>query len=131
MGILMMKNFKALYYDGLKQKMLGNEEDAMRFFRRCLGINPSAPSANFEVYQLLAQGKQPDSSLSYISKAATGDPRNIWYRYYYAQNLQELGRYKDVVKVYEDLTKMYPGKYGIILQTGAGAIAGREIQAGH
>jgi tetratricopeptide (TPR) repeat protein len=100
--------FKALYYDGLKQKMLGNYDDAMGFFRRCLAINPGAPAANFEVFQVLENDKQRDSSLVYINRAVKGDPQNIWYGYCCAQNLQELGRYKDVVKVYEDLIKMHP-----------------------
>ncbi len=100
--------FKALFYDGLKNKILGNSDDAMGFFRRCLAINPASPSANFEVFDLMEINKRPDSALVYISKAVSGDPGNIWYRYFYAENLQELGRYKDVITVYQDLIKMHP-----------------------
>jgi tetratricopeptide (TPR) repeat protein len=100
--------FKGLYYNGLKQKILGNYDDAMGFFRECLVVNPASPAANFEVSEILDYNKRPDSSLAYIIKAVNGDPGNIWYRYFYAQNLQDLRRYKDVVKVYEDLIKMHP-----------------------
>jgi tetratricopeptide (TPR) repeat protein len=100
--------FKALFYDGLKQKILGNYDDAMGFFRRSLAINPASPAANFEISELMEYNKQPDSSLVYLNRAMNEDPGNIWYRYFYAQNLQELGRFKDVIKVYADLVKMHP-----------------------
>jgi len=102
------EKFKALYYDGLKQKILGNYDDAMVFFRRCLAINPASPAANFEVSQIWQYKKQPDSSLVYIRKAVIGDPQNIWYGYYYAQTLQEAGKYKETIKEYEDLIKIHP-----------------------
>lgn len=105
--------FKALYYDGLKQKILGNYDDAMVFFRGCLEINPASPAANFEVSQIMEYNKQADSALGYISKALYGDPQNIWYGYFYAQNLQELGKFKEAVKVYEDLIKIHPSKVDI------------------
>ena len=100
--------FKMLYYNGLIQKTQNNYEDAMGYFRQCLVMNPASPAANFEVSQLLNENKQPDSSLVYIKRAMNGDPQNIWYGYFYAQNLQELSRYKEVVKVYEDLVKTHP-----------------------
>lgn len=100
--------FKALFYDGLKQKILGNTDDAMGFFRRCLAINPASPAANFEVSELLQYDKRPDSALTYINRAVAGDPENIWYKYFYAENLQELGRYKDEIKVYEEMVKAHP-----------------------
>lgn len=105
--------FKASYYDGEKQKILGNYDDALRFFRLCLSINPASPAANFEVAEILEYNKRPDSSLAYMGRAVNGDPGNIWYRYFYAQNLQELGRIKEVIKVYEDLIKMHPGNTDI------------------
>ncbi len=102
------EKFKALFYDGLKQKILGNTDDAMGFFRRCLTINPSSPAVNFEIGILLENNKRPDSSVVYFSKAVEGDPGNVWFRYGYAENLQELRRFKDVIKVYQDLIKMHP-----------------------
>lgn len=100
--------FKALFYDGLKNKILGNSDDAMGYFRQCLALNPASPSANFEVSEIMEYDKRPDSALTYIMKAVKGDPNNVWYRYFYAENLQELGRFKDVITVYQDLIKMHP-----------------------
>jgi len=105
--------FKSMYYNGLKQKVLGNYSEALDFFRSCLTINPASPAANFELSEILEYNKHTDSSLVYMGRAVNGDPGNIWYRYFYAQNLQELGRYKDMVKVYEDLIKLYPGNTDI------------------
>ncbi len=100
--------FKGLYYDGLKQKVLENYGDAMNFFRQCLELNPADPAANFEVSEILESEKRPDSALAFIIHAVNGDPGNLWYKYFYAQNLQELGRYKDVITVYQDLVKAHP-----------------------
>jgi len=100
--------FKTIYYNGLIQKTQGNFEDAMHFFMQCLAMDPSNAAANFEVSQILEYNKHPDSSLRYVKRAFDGDPKNIWYGYFYAQNLQELGRYKDVIKVYEGLIKANP-----------------------
>jgi len=117
--------FKALYYDGIKQKILGNYDDAMGFFRRCLAINPASPAANFEISEILEYNKRPDSSLVYMNRAVNGDPGNVWYRYFYAQNLQELGRFKEVIKVYQDLIKMHPGNTDIYYK-----LALAQLQAG-
>jgi tetratricopeptide (TPR) repeat protein len=103
------EKFKGLFYDGLKNKILGNTNEAMGFFRQCLAINPASPSANFEISEIMEYDKRPDSSLTYISRAVNEDPENVWYKYFYAENLQELGRFKDVIKVYDDLIKMHPG----------------------
>ena len=117
--------FKALYYDGIKQKILGNYDDAMGFFRRCLAINPASPAANFEISEILEYNKRPDSSLVYMNRAVNGDQGNVWYRYFYAQNLQELGRFKEVIKVYQDLIKMHPGNTDIYYK-----LALAQLQAG-
>src|ERR1700734_697158 len=82
--------FKALYYDGLIQKTQGNYDKSEYYFRQCLSINPSSPAANYEMAQLMDYNKQPDSSLGYMKRAVTGDPKNIWYGYSYAHDLQEL-----------------------------------------
>lgn len=100
--------FKTLYYDGLIQKIQGNYDDALGYFKQCLRINPSSADADFEVSQIFKYNKQPDSSLVYIKRAVAYDPDNIWYGYFYAQNLQQLGHYKEEVKVYDELVKRNP-----------------------
>jgi len=102
------EKFKSLYYDGLIARTQGNYDDAMHFFRQCLALDPTNPDANYEVSRLWEYNKQPDSSLFYIKKAANEAPQNIWYSNFYAQNLQELGRYKEAVKVYQDLINTHP-----------------------
>ena len=67
-------------------------------FKQCLVVNPASPAANFEVAYILELNKRPDSSLFYINRAVNEDPGNTWYKYFYAQNLQELGKVKEVVK---------------------------------
>jgi tetratricopeptide (TPR) repeat protein len=100
--------FKGLFYDGEKQKIQGNYVEAMDLFKQCLVVNPASPAANFEVAYILELNKRPDSSLFYINRAVNEDPGNTWYKYFYAQNLQELGKVKEVVKVYQDLVKDHP-----------------------
>ncbi|HTB31255.1 MAG TPA: tetratricopeptide repeat protein [Bacteroidia bacterium] len=117
--------FKAVFYDGLKQKILGNYDDAIVLFRKSLAINPASPAANFEVAEIMEFNKRPDSSLIYITRAVNGDPGNIWYKYFYAQNLQDLGRLKDVIKVYDDLAKAHPGNTDLYYK-----LALAQIQAG-
>lgn len=102
------EKFKSLYYNGLIARIQGNYNDAMNFFRQCLALNPAEPAANFEVSRLWEYNKQPDSSLIYIRRAANGDPQNIWYGSFYAQNLQELGQYKEAAKVYQAIIKAHP-----------------------
>lgn len=103
------EKYKSLYYDGLIARTQGNYTDAMHFFRQCLALNPYNAAANYEISRLWQYNKQPDSSLGYIEKAAHEDPQNIWYGSFYAQNLQQLGQYKEAVKIYQGLIKTHPG----------------------
>jgi len=100
--------FKSLYYEALEQKELGNYDKAMELFRKCLVIDPASPAVNFEISKIWDYNKRSDSSLIYIRKAVKGDPSNIWYGNYYAQNLVEMGKSKDAIKEYQDLIKTNP-----------------------
>lgn len=120
--------FKSLYYEGLIQKTLNNYYEALDFFKECLAINPANPAANFEVSQILDDNKQPDSALVFMGRAVKGDPQNIWYGYFYAQNLQELGRYKDVVKEYEDLIKRHPGAMDLYYKLALAQLQAQEYK---
>lgn len=120
--------FKTLYYNGLIQKTQSNLDDAMRDFRQCLTIDPLSPAANFEVAQLLEYDKQHDSALVYIKKAVAGDPKNMWYGNAYAHDLQELGRYKEVVKVYDNLIKTNAGEIDLYYKLALAQLQAQEYK---
>jgi tetratricopeptide (TPR) repeat protein len=120
--------FKTLYYDGLIQKVQGNYDKAEDYFRQCLSVSPTNPAANFEVAQMLENNKEPDSALGYMKKAVAGDPENIWYGYFYAGNLQQLGKYKEEIKVYNDLIKAHPGTTDIYYKLALAQLQAQEYK---
>lgn len=128
LSVLDENRFKKLYYDGLIQQIQGNNDDAVSIFKQCLAINPSSPAANFEIAQLFDNNKQPDSAFRYIQKAVAGDPKNIWYGNFYAQDLQELGQYKEVVKVYEELIKTNPHNDDLYYKLALAQLQDREYK---
>ena len=100
--------FEYTFIEGLKQKMIGNQQAAVTLFSKCLQINPSSSSAMFELAKIhSASGDQTSSSLL-LEKAINLSPENKWYKILLAQIYQQGKQYKKAADLYQQLHTLDP-----------------------
>lgn len=100
--------FEYTFIEGLKQKMIGNQQAAVTLFSKCLEINPNSSSAMFELAKIhSSRGDQTSSSLL-LEKAIILNAENKWYKLLLAQIYQQGKQYKKAADLYQELYKSDP-----------------------
>ncbi|MDT8413496.1 MAG: tetratricopeptide repeat protein, partial [Vicingaceae bacterium] len=97
-----------LFHEANKQRLLGNYEQALVIYSKCVKINPNQPFFHYELANLYTMANQQQIALQYAAKAVQLDPNNKWYRLQYAQSLQESGDTESAIKQYEKLIELEP-----------------------
>jgi tetratricopeptide (TPR) repeat protein len=100
--------FEYTFIEGLKQKMIGNQQAAITLFSKCLTINPTSASAMFELAKIHSSNGDQTSSSLLLEKAVTIDPQNKWYMVLLAQIYQQGKQYKKAADLYRKLYQLDP-----------------------
>jgi tetratricopeptide (TPR) repeat protein len=100
--------FEYTFIEGLKQKMIGNQQAAIALFSKCLTINPNSASAMFELAKIHSGNGDMTSSSLLLEKAINIDPQNKWYQVLLAQIYQQGKQYKKAADLYGQLYKLDP-----------------------
>jgi tetratricopeptide (TPR) repeat protein len=110
--------FNYYYVEALKQKLLGNGGDALKYFEECLKINPNSDASYFQMAQVVVANGDIKSGKKFTSKALLIDTQNIWYLtmlaglYYQEKNLDS------AIICYEKAVKYFPEKENLQLTLG-------------
>lgn len=104
-------NLQKIYIEANKEKLLGNNEDAIILFSEVIRKQPGNDAAAYELAKLYAKTGDKDKALSYAARAVEYEPNNIWYVEYYAEILTRKGEYEQAAELYKNLTVKYPAKY--------------------
>ena len=108
-------DYNIIFNDALKQKMLGNQANAIRLFERALKIN-SASDASYYNLSLLYQGVGDyNMAIKYGARAEKLDPLNSWYVENAGVQYYLTGRYDSAVYYYEKLSGLLPEREDIKL----------------
>ena len=100
--------FEYTFIEGLKQKMIGNQQAAVSLFSKCLEINPNSTSAMFELAKIHSGNGDQTSASLLLEKAISIDPANKWYKLLLAQIYQQGKQYNKAAGLYEQLYKIDP-----------------------
>jgi tetratricopeptide (TPR) repeat protein len=100
--------FEYTFIEGLKQKMIGNQQAAVSLFSKCLTINPNSASAMFELAKIHSGNGDMTSSSLLLEKAIQIDPENKWYQVLLAQIYQQGKQYEKAADLYGQLYKLDP-----------------------
>lgn len=95
--------FEYTFIEGLKQKMIGNQQAAITLFSKCLEINSNSSSAMFELAKIHSGNGDQTSSSLLLEKAINIDPQNKWYKVLLAQIYQQGKQYKKAADLYQQL----------------------------
>lgn len=110
--------FNYVYVEALKQKLMGNTGDALKYFEQALKLNPGSDAACFQIAQILITKQNADGAKMYANKAYSLDPSNLWYMmmlsaiYYQERNLDS------AIIFYEKAVKVYPERENLQLTLG-------------
>lgn len=103
------------FHNATREKILGNYEEAVRNYRKCLSIDPNHAASAYELGIIAMNDNDPIAGLAYSSIAYNKDPDNLWYGILYAEALKANRKFPEVGKLYEKLIKKYPERSELYL----------------
>jgi tetratricopeptide (TPR) repeat protein len=110
--------YNYIYAEALKQKLMGNLGDALKYLEQCLKMNPRSDAAYYQMAQIVVANGDIKNGKIYIGKALSIDETNIWYLtmlaglYYQSKNLDS------AIIYYEKAVKLFPEKENLQLALG-------------
>lgn len=103
-------DFEYIFFNGSKEKILGNYDLAETLFTQALRINPSSSAAMYELANIYFFQNNYSQALHYSKKATALDPKNTWYQLLYAESLKANKQYQEVADVFQKLIKDNPDR---------------------
>ncbi len=71
--------FNYVYVEAIKQKLMGNSGDALKYFEDALQIKPSCDAAYYQMAQIVSGNGDLTNAKKFLKKALSIDDENIWY----------------------------------------------------
>ena len=102
------KEFEYLFIEGLKQKTLGNIDDAIKIFSRCLEIDSRSSAALFEMANIHVSKGDFQSSMFLLEKAVSVNPDNPYYRLLLVKVYQQNKLFEKAAQEYDVISKLVP-----------------------
>ena len=96
------------FFEANKEKMIGNDDKAIKLFQNCIDIDPQHAASYYEMAHLKAKAQQITEAISLMEKARTIDPNNKWYQQSLAVFYETHQQYELGAVVYEELIKQHP-----------------------
>ena len=100
--------FDFLFSEALKQRMLGNAQNAVQLLSGCLEINPESSAAMYELADIHAANNDFTSASLLLEKAIAINPGNIWYKQLLARIYQQTRKFSEAAAIYTELIKTDP-----------------------
>ncbi len=100
--------FNYVYGEALRQKLLGNNGEALKFFEQSIIINPESDASYFQVGQILFNSNDNENAGRYLKKALSMQPGNIWYHLLMANIFYQQGLIDSSAVCYEKAVKIAP-----------------------
>jgi len=110
--------FNYVYVEALKQKLMGNGGDALKYLEQCIRINPASDAAYYQMAQIVTANGDFKNGKHYLSMALSIDNENMWYLtmlagvYYQEKNIDS------AIIYYENAVKYFPEKESLLLTLG-------------
>jgi tetratricopeptide (TPR) repeat protein len=104
------KEFQYFYIEGIKQRTIGNIDEAIKIFSHCLELDPSSSSSMFEIANIHISKGDFQSSMMLLEKAVTLNPENQYYHILLAKVYQQNKLFEKAANEYATLVKLDPNK---------------------
>jgi len=107
--------FDYLYVEALKQKLLGNSGEALRYLEQCIKIAPEKDGAYYQMAQILIGSGDIANARKYALKAYNIDSKNIWYVSMLSGIYYQTGNIDSAIVINEKAIVDFPNKQNIFL----------------
>jgi len=107
--------FNYVFVEGVKQKLMGNGGDAIKFLETSTKINPESDAAYFQMAQILIASGDLNNGKKYALKAYSLDKENFWYLMMLAGTYYEEKNLDSASIFYEKAVSLFPDKNGLQL----------------
>ena len=110
--------FEYVYVEAIKQKLMGNSGEALKYFEQCAKLNPASDAVYYQMAQIVLSGGDLKNGKKFAKKAIELDPDNLWYimmlsgLYYQEKNLDS------AIIYYEHAVRKYPEKENLMITLG-------------
>jgi len=102
--------YKYYFVEGVKQKMLGNLEQAVGYFEKALTLNTKSSAACYELSGIYTLTGKYNNAIDYAQRAEQIDEENIWYKLHLA-NLYHITKNIDsAIVIYEKIYEKFPDR---------------------
>ena len=103
-------SFDYLFVDAVRQKLLGNLGEALKFFEQCLIINPESDASYYHMAQIVLSTGDLNNGKLYALKACELQPGNLWYNVLMAGIYHQQNNIDSAIICYERAVKGNPDK---------------------
>lgn len=100
------RKFDFFLYEGARQKMLDNTDNAIADYAQCYSINKYSPVVLFELAKLMKT--KISDNIAFMETAVSLEPKNVFYLNYLANLYFQVGLNDKGIKVYERIYDLNP-----------------------
>jgi predicted Zn-dependent protease len=108
-------SFDYLYVEAIKQKLLGNNGDALKYLEQCLKINQNSGAACFEIAQIAFSIGDKNTGKKYAVRALSLEPQNFWYLMILGGTYLQEENIDSATIFYEKAARLFPEKENVQL----------------
>jgi tetratricopeptide (TPR) repeat protein len=110
--------FDYVYVEAIKQKLMGNGGDALKYLEQCVKINPGSDAAYYQMAQIVIANGDVKNGKHYAEKALSIKHENIWYLIMLASLYYQEKNLDSAIIYYEKAIKYFPEKEDLQLILG-------------
>ena len=108
--------FKSLFIEANKQKMLENYEKAIKTFEKCKTLRPNNGATLFELSKLYQAKGDVFLAIGEVEKAVKTNQKNKWYLLQLARLQQKSNQHKKAIKTYEKIIVLDPKNKSALIE---------------
>ncbi len=110
--------FDYVYVEALRQKLLGNVGEALKYLEQCVKMNPENDAVYYQMAQILFNTGDIKNGKINIKKAVLLQPDNLWYQIMLAGLYYQEKKIDSVIYCYENVVKNYPDRVDLLITLG-------------
>lgn len=92
-------NYEYALIEANRQKSIGNLNEAINLYSKCLSVKPESGIAAYELGNIYAALNDLDKAMDFFTKAYVSDPENYWYMLAYIEILRIKENYNEAQNV--------------------------------
>jgi Tfp pilus assembly protein PilF len=110
--------FNYVYVEAIKQKLMGNGGEALKYFEQSLEINSASDAAYYQMAQIVIANGDITNGKKYAAKAVSLDDKNLWYLMMLAGIYYQEKSLDSAIIYYEKAVKYFPENINLQLNLG-------------